>query len=114
MTGSKRPGIAARMVGSAVATMVWSSAARNIVSIRLIRMVWTSPGVSGAGGTIGGASLIAMSSGDSWARVRRGFRQSLLVSRSTALRFELVHAGLCVSGGMRDQRPQEIIVSAAI
>src|SRR5579871_514182 len=47
------------MVGNAVATMVWSSAARNIVSIRLIRMVWTSPGVSGAGGAIGGASLIS-------------------------------------------------------
>ena len=30
------------MVGSAVATMVWSSAARNIVSNRLIRMVRTS------------------------------------------------------------------------
>ena len=30
------------MVGSAVATMVWSSAARNIVSSRLIRMVRTS------------------------------------------------------------------------
>ena len=39
--------------------MVWSSAARNIVSIRLIKMVRTSPGVSGAGGAIGGASLIS-------------------------------------------------------
>src|ERR1700730_10240440 len=44
------------MVGSAVATMVWSSAARNIVSNRLIRMVRTSRGVSGALGAIGGAS----------------------------------------------------------
>src|ERR1035438_2098727 len=43
------------MVGSAVATMVWSSAARNIVSNRLIRMVRTSPGVSGALGASGGA-----------------------------------------------------------
>src|SRR5712675_2230096 len=50
------------MVGSAVATMVWSSAARNMVSIRLIRMVWTSRGVSGARGTIGGASLTSMTS----------------------------------------------------
>src|ERR1700686_1630292 len=48
------------MVGSAVATMVWSSAARNIVSIRLIRMVRTSLGVSGARGAIGGASLMRM------------------------------------------------------
>ena len=38
------------MVGSAVATMVWSSAARNMVSIKLIRMVRTSSGVSGEGG----------------------------------------------------------------
>jgi hypothetical protein len=50
------------MVGSAVATMVWSSAARNIVSKRLIRMVRTSRGVSGARGTIGGASEIACTS----------------------------------------------------
>src|SRR5215203_712013 len=50
------------MVGSAVATMVWSSAARNIVSNRLIRMVRTSSGVSGAGGAIGGASLTSMTS----------------------------------------------------
>jgi len=45
------------MVGSAVATMVWSRAARNIVSIRLTRMVRTSLGVSGARG---GASPISM------------------------------------------------------
>ncbi len=50
------------MVGSAVATMVWSSAARNIVSIRLIRMVRTSLGLSGACGAIGGASLRSMTS----------------------------------------------------
>jgi hypothetical protein len=50
------------MVGSAVATMVWSSAARNIVNIRLIRMVRTSLGVSGARGAIGGASLRSMTS----------------------------------------------------
>ena len=50
------------MVGSAVATMVWSSAARNIVSIRLIRMVRTSSWVSGARGAIGGASLTSMTS----------------------------------------------------
>src|SRR6202140_4171558 len=48
------------MVGSAVATMVWSRAARNIVSIRLIRMVRTSLWVSGGFGAIGGASLISM------------------------------------------------------
>src|SRR5437660_12723729 len=48
------------MVGSAVATMVWSSAAKNIVSIRLTRMVRTSSGVSGAGGAIDGASLTSM------------------------------------------------------
>src|SRR5258705_3449250 len=50
------------MVGSAVATMVWSSAARNIVSNRLIRMVRTSSGLKGAGGAIGGASLTSMTS----------------------------------------------------
>src|SRR5215208_4896699 len=50
------------MVGSAVATMVWSSAARNIVSNRLIRMVRTSSGLSGAGGAIGGASPTSMTS----------------------------------------------------
>src|ERR1700712_995575 len=50
------------MVGSAVATMVWSSAARNMVIIRLIRMVWTSPGVSAARGAIGGASARSMTS----------------------------------------------------
>src|SRR6266545_3089371 len=50
------------MVGSAVATMVWSSAARNIVSNRLIRMVRASSGLSGAGGAIGGASLTSMTS----------------------------------------------------
>src|ERR1700742_630577 len=50
------------MVGSAVATMVWSSAARNMVSIRLSRMVWTARGVSGARGAIGGASLRSMTS----------------------------------------------------
>src|SRR5689334_19613780 len=50
------------MVGSAVATMVWSSAARNIVSNRLIRMVRTSSGLSGAGGAIDGASLTSMTS----------------------------------------------------
>src|ERR1700736_6664384 len=50
------------IVGSAVATMVWSRAARNIVSIRLIRMARTSAGVSGARGAIGGASAIAMGS----------------------------------------------------
>ena len=50
------------MVGSAVATMVWSSAARNMVSIRLIRMVRTSLCVSGARGAIGGASETSMTS----------------------------------------------------
>src|SRR5580704_1369099 len=50
------------MVGNAVATMVWSSAARNIVSMMLIRMVRTSLGVSGARGAIGGASLMSMTS----------------------------------------------------
>src|ERR1043166_6796535 len=48
------------MVGSAVATMVWSSAARNMVSIRLTRMVRTSSGASDARGAIGGASLTSM------------------------------------------------------
>src|SRR6266478_5789152 len=50
------------MVGSAVATMVWSRAAKNIVSSKLIRMVRTSPGDNGAGGAIGGASLMSMTS----------------------------------------------------
>src|SRR5262249_20632249 len=48
------------MVGSAVATMVWSSAARNIATIRLNRMARTSSGVSGARGARGGASVIAI------------------------------------------------------
>src|SRR5579871_6921054 len=48
------------MVGSAVATMVWSCLARNIVSSRLIRMVRTSAWDSGGRvGAIGGASVIA-------------------------------------------------------
>ena len=51
------------MVGSAVATMVWSSAARNIVSSRLIRIVRTSVWVSGTGGAIGGASSTACTCG---------------------------------------------------
>jgi hypothetical protein len=42
--------------------MVWSSAARNIVSIRLITMVRTSSGLSGAGGASGGASLSSITS----------------------------------------------------
>src|SRR6476661_7250912 len=50
------------MVGSAVATMVWSSAARNIVSNRLIRMVRTSLCVSGGGGASEGASLTSITS----------------------------------------------------
>ena len=50
------------MVGSAVATMVWSSAARNIVSIRLIRMVRTSLCDSGARGASGGASPMSITS----------------------------------------------------
>src|ERR1700712_3494288 len=50
------------MVGRAVATMVWSSAARNIVSSRLIRMVRTSSGVSGARGASDGASESSMTS----------------------------------------------------
>src|SRR6266436_6276006 len=50
------------MVGSAVATMVWSRAAKNIVSIRLTRMVRTSSWVSGALGAIGGASLTSITS----------------------------------------------------
>jgi len=45
------------MVGSAVATMVWSRAARNIVSIRLVRMVRTSLGVSGARGVAANSLL---------------------------------------------------------
>ena len=82
------------MVGSAVATMVWSSAARNMVSIRLIRMVWTSRGVSGARGTIGGASLEVDDFGGDARKIARGrWRQRLLVSRVTALAVEMVHAG---------------------
>src|SRR5947209_5277981 len=50
------------IVGSAVATMVWSRAARNIVSNRLIRMVRTSSGVSGARGASDGASETSMTS----------------------------------------------------
>src|ERR1700740_3245295 len=50
------------MVGSAVATMVWSSAARNIVTIRLIRMVRVSAAVSGARGASDGASSTASTS----------------------------------------------------
>src|SRR6202012_6034878 len=54
------------MVGSAVATMVWSKAARNIVSIRLIRIVRTSFCVSGARGASGGASLRSSTSVGIW------------------------------------------------
>ena len=80
------------MVGSAVATMVWSSAARNMVSIRLIRMVRTSLGVSGARGAIGGASARSMTSVEMRASSRAAvFRQRLSVSRVTALAVELVH-----------------------
>src|SRR4051795_11066725 len=43
------------IVGSAVATMVWSRAARNIVSIRLIKIVRTSLGVSGGRNKVAGA-----------------------------------------------------------
>src|SRR5437773_5817732 len=50
------------MVGKAVATMVWSSAAKNIVSIRLMTMVRTSSLFSGAGGASGGASPMSMTS----------------------------------------------------
>ena len=85
------------MVGSAVATMVWSSAARNIVSIRLIRMVRTSLGVSAARGAIGGASLISIDLARNPRQLARDrFGQCLLVGRSTALPFELVHGGACV------------------
>src|SRR3979411_367513 len=88
------------MVGSAVATMVWSSAARNIVSIRLIRMVRTSLGVSGAFGAIGGASRRARASVEVFGRHFRkfagdGFGQCLFFSRLTALPFVLVHADVC-------------------
>src|SRR4051812_35968545 len=51
------------IVGSAVATIVWSSAARNIVSIRLINIVRTSLAVSGTLGAVG-ALLIAMTSAE--------------------------------------------------
>src|SRR5436305_4021443 len=50
------------MVGNAVATMVWSGAARNMVSIRLTRMVRTSSGASAVRGAIGGASLTSITS----------------------------------------------------
>ena len=56
-------------------------------------MVRTSPGVSGARGSIGGASLISMISAgvcDSSPAIAVG--QCLLVGRVTALPFELVHA----------------------
>src|SRR5947209_208911 len=70
------------MVGSAVATMVWSSAARNIVSIRLSRMVRTSSGASAARGAIGGAS-------------GRSRRSSMRVSKSSA------RANGCLSAASR-------------
>ena len=95
------------MVGSAVATMVWSSAARNIVSIRLIRMVRTS----------------LWRQRRAWRDRRRvadiddlgrqfrqlagdGFGQCLLVGRVTALPFELVHADVVYR--MRGGRPRGI------
>src|SRR5579863_3449500 len=56
------------MVGKAVATMVWSRAARNIVSIKLDRMVRISPEARAARGAIGGASLIS--------RISTGIRAS--------------------------------------
>src|SRR5262249_62238552 len=53
-------------VGNAVATMVCSSAARNIVSNRLIRMVRTSLLSSGAGGAGGGPPAVSMTPGGGW------------------------------------------------
>ena len=88
------------MVGSAVATMVWSSAARNIVSNRLIRMVRTSLCVSDdlRRNRRRGAEF------DDLAGRLRGFvdglvRQCLLVSRLiAALPFKLGHAAVCNRG----------------
>jgi hypothetical protein len=80
------------MVGSAVATMVWSRAARNIVSIRLITMVRTSSEVSGTGGAMDGASSTlmtslgrrdsssAMSSGNAWMSAELLCRSNLFIS----------------------------------
>ena len=83
------------MVGSAVATMVWSNAARNIVSIRLIRMVRTSLWVSGARGASGGASLRSRTSVVMWeSSLASSSDNNLVVGRLTALPFELVHSGV--------------------
>ena len=80
------------MVGSAVATMVWSSAARNIVSIRLMTMVRTSSELSGTGGAIDGASSTlmtslgrrdsssAISSGNVWVSAESLCRSNLFIS----------------------------------
>src|SRR4051812_31424525 len=80
------------MVGSAVATMVWSRAARNIVSIRLMTMVRTSSCDSGAGGASDGASSTlktsdgrrdnssAMSSGNVWMSAEVLCRSNLFIS----------------------------------
>src|SRR3954464_10904609 len=80
------------MVGSAVATMVWSSAARNIVNIRLMTMVRTSSCDSGAGGASEGASSTlktslgrrdnssAMSSGNVWVSAELLCRSNLFIS----------------------------------
>src|SRR3954449_6576884 len=80
------------MVGSAVATMVWSRAARNIVSIRLRTMVRTSSGDNGTGGAREGASLTlitspgrrdnssAMSSGNVWVSAGSPCRSNLFIS----------------------------------
>jgi hypothetical protein len=82
------------MVGSAVATMVWSSAARNMVSIRLSRMVRTSLWQSGARGAIGGASSRSITSVVIARKIaRRGLRQRRLVTRVTARAVEVVHGG---------------------
>ena len=87
------------MVGSAVATMVWSSAARNIVTIRLIRMVRVSAWVSGARGASDGASSTASTSVGKFRELGLDlFGQSLGVGRKTALPFVLVHEEMIVPG----------------
>jgi len=64
-------------------------------------MVRTSPGVSGAGGAIGGASLMSMTSvGKRDSSSVKGKR--LNVGRVTALPFILVHVGALISAARRN------------
>ena len=85
------------MVGSAVATMVWSSAARNIASIRLTRMVRTRPGSAARAARSAARPMIAMTSvGISASSASISSANAVGFGRQTALPFVLVHVEMFV------------------